>query len=204
MTLILASSSASSAVAAGELELSLDGTHWMSSITTPLFDPSLRWVPGDSETEAFFIRNQGGSSGDLTVDILGPAADGLIESGDLHVTAKGGGGDWTAVSEGGIHRLLTAPDLADGAVSKIKVNVAYDPSSTNPTQLLASQLTFRVTLSESAPNGDVGDAGAGLPDTGAPNLLFYAVLSALLLGTGLGLVSNSNELSESSGEAHHV
>ena len=204
MTLILASTSASPAAAAGELGLSLDGTHWTSSITTPLFDPSFRWVPGDSETESFFVRKQGGSRGDLTVDVLGPTADGLIESGDLHVTAKGGGGTWATVSEGGTHRLLTAPDIADGKVSEVKVTVSFDSASTNPTQLLASELSFRVTLSESAPSGDVDDSGAGLPDTGAPNVLLFAVLSALFLGTGLGLVSRHNEASETTGEVHHV
>lgn len=204
MTLIFASTSASPAVAAGELGLSLDGTHWSSSITTPLFDPSFRWVPGDLESGAFFVRNQGGSTGDLTVDILGATVDGLIESGDLRVTAKGGGGDWSTISAGGTHRLLTAPNITEGSASKIKVNVAFDPASSNPTQLLASELTFRVALSESAPRGDLDDAGTGLPDTGAPNVLFFAVLSALLLGTGLGLVSPKNELSESTEEAHHV
>jgi len=189
MTVILAAPIASPAVAADELGLSLDGIHWKSSISTPLFDPSFRWVPGDSETATFYVRNQGGSLGDLTVDVLGPTADGLIESGDLHVTAKGGGGKWTNVSEPGHHRLLTAPDIADGTVSAIKVNVSFDSSSTNSTQLRASKLTFRITLSESTAAG----RGENLPGTGAPRVLLLAVLSALSIGSGLSLATGRNE-----------
>jgi len=197
MTLILASTSASPALAAGELGLSLDGTHWTQSISTPLFDPSFRWVPGDAETETFFVRNQGGSRGDLTIDIVSSTAGGLIDSGDLHVTAKGGGGTWTTVSQDGTHRLLTAPNIADGQVSPIDVKVSFDATSTNTTQLLASELTFRITLSESEPS----DSDDALPDTGAPDVLLFFALSALLIGTGLGLVTRHNEPTR---EVHHV
>lgn len=200
MSLILASTSSAPASAAGELGLSLDGTHWLSSISSPLFEPSFRWVPGDSETETFFVRNQSGSTGYLTVDILGSTADNLIESGALRITAKGGGGNWTTVSEGGTQRLLTAPNIADGKVSAIKVTVSFDASSTNPTQLLASEMTFRITLSESA-SGAVTDAGDALPDSGAPNVLLLAALSAIFIGTGLGLVTRRNEPTR---EVHHV
>ena len=189
MGLILASTSASPALAAGELGLSLDGTHWSQSISTPLFDPSFRWVPGDSEVETFFVRNQGASPGDLTIGLLSPAASDLIDSGDLHVTAKGGGGAWTTVSQSGTHRLLSATDIAEGQVSPIKVTVSFDSTSTNATQLLASELTFRITLSGSAPRNDAAD----LPDTGAPDLALYAALSAILVGTGLGFVRRRNE-----------
>lgn len=197
MTVILASTPAAPALAAGELGLSLDGHLWTQSISTPLFDRSFRWVPGDSQTETFFVRNQGGSRGDLTVDIISTTASSLIESGDLHVTAKGGGGAWTTVSQGGTHRLLTEADVADGQVNAIKVTVSLDSTSINNTQLLASELTFRITLRESAASG----SNAVLPDTGAPNLLLFLALSALFVGAGLGLVTRRSETTR---EVHHV
>lgn len=198
MTLILATTSASPVFAAGELGLSLDGTHWLSSISTPLFDPSFRWVPGDSDTATFFVRNQGGSTGDLTVDILGSKAGDLINSGDLHVTAKGGGGAWKTVSEGGTHRLLTAPHIPNGHVNEISVTVSFDAYSSNLTQLRSSELNFRITLTESAATANGGSA---LPDTGAADLRWYAASAAFFIATGLALVSRR---ATSAREADHV
>lgn len=196
--MILAVGTATPAHAAGELGLSVDGVTWVPSINTPLFDSSMTWVPGDSESVTFFVRNQGGSPGNLTVDVIGSSAGDLLDSGDLHVTAKGGGGEWVVVSDAGQHRLLTAPDIADQAVTPITVNASFDASSVNMTQLSAANVRFLVTLSQAAGSG--GEAGQ-LPDTGAPNLLLYAALSAILLGTGLGFATRRSEPDR---EVHHV
>ncbi len=194
MTLLLAATTATPAVAADELGLSLDQVHWSSSISTPLFDPSLRWVPGDSESATFYIRNQAGDAGDLTVDLLGSTAGNLIDSGDLHITAKGGGGDWTTVSEPGRHRLLSAPTIAAGQVVPIEVAVVFDAASVNQTQLRATRLTFRITLSQSrqGPGDEADDPdGAPLPDTGG--LSVWALrLAAFLVLLGLALSVRAN------------
>lgn len=198
MTFLLAATTASPAIAADELGLSVDREHWTPSISTPLFDPAMRWVPGDSETATFYVRSQGGGLGDLTVDILGSTAGDLMDSGDLHITASGGGGEWKSVSAPGRHRLLTAPRIADGRIVPIRVSVTFDAASDNQTQLRASTLRFLVTLSQST-------AGSGddqrLPDTGAPDLRLFVAISAILLGTGLGLVWRRNELHR---EVHDV
>ena len=157
----------------------------------------MRWVPGDSEHATFFVRNNGGSAGDLTVDVLGSSAGKLLDSGSLQITAKGGGGAWTSVSAPGRHRLLTAPRVPDGKVEPIAVNVAFDSAAINMTQLRAAKLGFRVTLSESTS----ASPGSPLPDTGAPDLRWYAALSAILIGIGLALVSRRNE---SPRKVHHV
>lgn len=184
MTLCLSAIPVAPASAADELGLSVDQIHWTRAITTPLFDDSMRWVPGDSEDATFFVRNQGGSRGLLVVDVVGSSAGDLIDSGDLHITAKGGGGDWTAVSAPGRQRLLTTPSIGVGKVVPISVNVSFDAGSTNQTQVRSSALTFHINLSESVPS-----AGSGaLPDTGAPDLRLYAALSAILVGTGLSFV----------------
>lgn len=210
MTVILATAAAP-AQAAGELELSLDGTTWTQSIAGPLFDESMRWVPGDSETASFFIRNNGGSNGTLTVDILSSQFGDLLDSGDLHITARGGGGDWTDVSDGAQHRLLSATDVAEGEVAEIKVDVSFDAASNNSTQLRAADLNFRVTLSESLPvnptglgDNDGGDGeGAGdnndvmgLPGTGAMDVRWFLTIGAILVGVGLAFVSRRREEGE--------
>jgi len=192
----LMSSSAAPAFASSPLQLSLDGIHWTDSITDPLFDPAMRWVPGDSETATFFVRNDGGGAGDLRVDVIGSAAGQLLDSGMLHITAKGGGGTWSSVSSPGLHRLLTAPHIPDGAVEPIAVNVAFDAAATNPTRVSSAKLQFRVTLSEST-----SSPHAPLPGTGAPDLRRYAALSAVLIGTGLVFISRRTK---SIRKVHHV
>jgi hypothetical protein len=204
MVLILAATMSCPAYGAGELGVSADGVHWMSSITDPLFDESMVWVPGDSEAAPFYVRNQGGSPGDLTVDILGSRVGDLMDSGDLHVTATGGGGAWTTVSEGGKHRLLSTPRVPAGHVVAVHVTVAFDFASGNDTQLRAADLRFWVTLTQSTSTGSGGGHdgnGSGLPGTGAPDLRWYAALSSVLIGTGLAIVSRRHE---SPRKDHHV
>lgn len=202
VTVVLMSSSAAPASAASPFQLSLDGVHWTDDISDPLFNSAMRWVPGDSEHATFFVRNDGGTVGDLGVDVHGSSAGQLLDSGDLHVTAKGGGGVWTWVSSPGRHRLLSAPRMPNGAVEAIVVNVAFDAAATNTTRLRSAKLQFYVTLGQST--SDV--SRSPLPDTGAPDLRWLAALSAILIGTGLAFVSRRNE-SASSGsprKVHHV
>ena len=191
VTLVVAGRS--SAGAADEIGLSLDGVHWSSSITAPLFDPSVHWVPGDTQTATFYVLNRGGTPADLTVDLLDPGAQDLLDSGDLHVTATGGGGTWEVVSQGGQHRLLTRPDLADGESAPIDVTVAFDADSTNATQVQSAELVFRITLSEAVNGGTDGGSGEGgdgsnLPGTGSPQPHWLVMLGAGLVMAGLALV----------------
>jgi LPXTG-motif cell wall-anchored protein len=201
---VLAGGSWSAASAAtGGLEVSMDGSTWVDSISDPLFDSDLRWVPGDARTASFFVRNQGGSTADLTVDVIGSTAGGLLDSGDLSITATGGGGVWEAANSPGTHRLLTTPDVADGATEEIEVTVAFNGASPNQTQLLAAELTFLVTLTDDRAGGpgedddegdggrDDGDGSLGglLPDTGATLMRWVAVIAAILLGTGLAVLA---------------
>ncbi len=140
MTVVLLGPTAASAAVESELQLSRDGVHWADSLNDPLFDTTMRWVPGDSEYATFFIRNRGGGDGDLTVDVVSSSVGNLIDSGDLHITAKGGGGAWTSVSTPGRHRLLTRPSVPNRQMLPIEVNVRFDRASVNATQLRASTL----------------------------------------------------------------
>lgn len=196
MTVVLMGSSAASAFATSPVQLSLDGVHWTNAISGPLFDPAMRWVPGDSENATFFVRNDGGTASDLSVDVLGSSAGKLLDSGNLHITAKGGGGDWTMVSTPGRHRLLSAPNMPDGKVEPIGVNVTFDGAATNTSERRATKLRFRVWLRQSTTG-----ARSGLPNTGAPDLRWFAALSAVLIGTGLGFASRRSAPAR---KVHHV
>lgn len=187
---------ASPAAAADELGLSTDGATWSSSIDTPLFDEAVRWVPGDERSSTFYVRNQGGTAGDLTVDVTSGRVGDLMASEDLRITARGGGGDWASVDEPGTRRLLSRPDIADGAVVPITVSVAFDATSTNTTQLQAATFRLTVNLAESAAEGgeDV-DPGGLLPDTGAPSTWIVGV-GALLVGVGAALANRRRDRAE--------
>jgi len=178
------------ASAANEIGLSRNGVTFTSSLSGSLFDPAFVWVPGDVESETFYVRNQGGDTARLTVDILGEQVSELIESGDLHVTATSGS-QGTTISSAGDHRLLTVPDVQADQIVPVKVTVAFDEASTNETQLLSSDLTFRINLKQtSAVLGEGDEDGDGLlPDTGAMTPLWLAGLAAICIGSGAALIS---------------
>lgn len=209
-SVLLASPAQVSAADAGaELSLSRDGRTWTSSLAEPLFDESTRWVPGHSESARFYVRGNGGTPGDLLVDVISSAADPLLASGDLRITARGGGGDWRPVDQPGRHQLLSTPSIADGTVVPVTVMVTFDPAATNLSELRTARLQFRATLTESAPAAAQGPApmddrgpsaegsakgwaegrsNALLPATGGP-ALWLAVVGGLLAGVGAALVS---------------
>ena len=207
---IAVSASAAPAVAADELGLSRDGKNWSSTIGGPLIGGPVRWVPGDSSTARFYVRNQAGDVGDLTVDVTGTRAGSLLDSGDIHIAARGGGGPWTSVNQGGTHRLVTSPRIPAGETRAVDVRVSLDPAATNGSQFLSADLYFRVTLTDASimdgptpgsvvggptpvvdGRASVGDelaAGGGkLPGTGSPELGWFAGFGAILVGIGLAL-----------------
>jgi len=149
------------AAADDEVQLSSDGRYWSADLTGPLFDPGFLWVPGDHKSRALWVRNAGPTSGLLTVRVLDPTADGLMQTGDLAITVRGPGGTGSAVTlpTGGV--LLADAELAAGAVERLNVSVAFDPTSTSITQHRRLDLRLQVTLRQVVPPDD-------LPGTGSP------------------------------------
>ena len=179
------------ASAADEIGLSRNGVTFSASLSDSLFDPAFIWVPGDIESETFYVRNQGDATARLTMDILGEQVSDLIASGDLRVTAAGGGNE-TTVSDAAEHRLLTIPNVEVDQIVPITVTVAFDEASTNETQLLSSDLTFRINLKQTSAvlgEGAEEDDDGLLPDTGAQAPLWLAALAAIGIGSGAALIS---------------
>ena len=186
-----------------ELGLSTDGRTWSSSLTTSLFDPDMRWVPGDSETSAFYVRNQSSDQGKLEIDVLGSEVDSLLETGDLHVATRVGDGDWVSVSAPG-RQDLSRSRVAPRDVAKVAVRVSFDYSSPNPSQVKRLKLAFAVRLTQSsdvaaggAELGDDGNDARGLngllPNTGTALGLTWVLLAGMLLGGGLLLISKKKD-----------
>ncbi|MEO9325169.1 LPXTG cell wall anchor domain-containing protein [Nocardioides sp. C4-1] len=189
------------------LGVSRDGIHWSDDVDRPLFDPQVRWVPGDVRTATFWVRNQRSDRGHLTIDLLRTRRDSLIETGWLHVSARTGDGSWTTVSDTGTHRLDTS-DLEPGVPLPVEVRVGLDWAAPNGTMVLGTDLDLRATLVDAdvvSPGGGTGNGdgdggvdgtgasggpggGGLLPGTGSVVPPWLPPLAVLLIGTGGYLV----------------
>lgn len=174
----------------GELGLSYDGRHWQDRLERPLFDPGVRWVPGDVRTARFYVRNLGSDQGTLAVEVehaerTGPGA--LAASGHLHVTARAGGRDWSSL-RGDLAHLVDDDLLASGRTVPVEVRVSMDAAAPNRTMVLSSDLGLRVVLRDARAGGAGGAGGHQLPDTGTPVPPWLPPVALALLGSGLWLV----------------
>lgn len=174
-----------------ETAVSRDGTTWAADITVPLFDPGFRWVPGDSESATFYVRNDGPTSARLRIEARGDDADELLARDDIQLAARAAGGAWIALENGVSSGALTDAALRRGGIVQVDVRAQFDPASPNRSQDELLPLAFVVTLSgDVADQGDNGDSGdsAPLPDTGAAVAAWQIWLAVVLIGAGLALV----------------
>ena len=160
--------------------LSLDGRTWTRETLTPLFDPGLRWVPGEVRAATFHVRNESSAAVTARVQVrVGPGAAALDE--DLSVRTRLAGAGWTPGPRSAPLRL------GAGDVVPVDVEVAFAAASTNDTQGARTPLDVRVTLTgdledpgaQQAPPGELAPTGAGVL-----GLLVLAV-SAVVTGAGL-------------------
>jgi hypothetical protein len=184
----------SSAAAADKLGLSNDGIHWSSNLAAPLFDPSFRWVPGDREESAFWVRNQSSDRATLDVALVGSGIDSLMETGDLAIAVRAEGGSWHSAIQVGRQSLISLMSVEPGHVEKVTVAVVFAAVSTNESQVRQYDLAFDVRLTQDTSGGSDGDSRSdddesdgsdgrgqddGLPGTGGPPWWVFP------LGTGL-------------------
>lgn len=193
-----------SAFAASELGLSSDRVHWSSDLSTPLFDPDFRWVPGDSETSSFWVRNQSRDPARLDVSMLGSSVDSLMRTGDLSVSVKAADGSGSSATTVGQHALISSRMVDPGQDERIDVTVAFDPAATNQSQVKEFDLQFAVLLTQDAASrpgggtnrGSDGDRGNGdsdgsLPGTGSSIARSSLLIAAALIVVGAGLAGFS-------------
>lgn len=77
-----------------KLMLSRTGTHWSTDLTTPMFGPARRWVPGDDQTRTFYARNQSGEDARLRVSFLVHDPTAWLGTGRLRMSVRTNG-TWT-------------------------------------------------------------------------------------------------------------
>ncbi|WP_156368086.1 LPXTG cell wall anchor domain-containing protein [Aeromicrobium sp. Leaf291] len=179
--------------AADEIGISRDGTSWSSNLDEPLFDPGLRWVPGDTRTSSFFVRNQGPSGSAITIEVRSLDSDELLADDDIHLRARAAEGAWVDLRNEVTSTLLTEKTIEQGAAVRVDVNATFDEASTNQSQVGRLAIAFRVRLADAAagePGDDLdgaspsaGDTVGDLPDTGSATPRWI-----VLGGLGLALV----------------
>lgn len=157
------------ASAASQLELSADGVHWAATLPGPLFNSAFRWVPGDSETASFFVRNHTGANAVLNLSMLATQGGALAASG-VTVQARADSGAWVgAAVPGNQVALLSNAPMPGKAVRKIDVRVTfpYGTAADNASQDRKLGLNFNVTLTQTgggvtlAPTGGSSGGGSG-------------------------------------------
>jgi len=189
------------ATAAGRIAVSHDGRTWAPSLTSPVFDQTGRWVPGDVEQASFWVRNDATDPGDLTITATADPNE-LIRPGDIELSARTRAGTWAALP------LDTPLALADllrpGQPLRVFVRAHFLFSSGNHSQDELSRLNFLLTLTQSpttaptsptsptspsSPGGPGGPVGqGGLPNTGSDFPAWLLPLGAIASGTGAALL----------------
>lgn len=167
LTLLAAAISPASATELREpdsraLQVSLDGFTWTGAITTPLFDPDVRWVPGDVRTAQFFVRNRRPEAGDLRVVLERPLREALLGTGFLTIAARADNGPWLEVASGGRQVLVGTADIGSGGAMSVQLRASMGTDAPNQTMVLDTDLDLQVTLTQAGVvEGDSGGGGGG-------------------------------------------
>ena len=207
---LLAAAHAGPARASGDVLVSNTDSGFAETLTEPLFDPSLRWVPGDVRSSTFYVRNNTTDPAGLSLSVIDEDAGELLESGALHVRVSSRGTRWSPDPRRPSRTMMSEVLLAPGSSAPVKVRVAFDPAASNRTQLLSSGLRIRVRLAQTGhidlgpgtapgdgPGGSdaapaTGPGGGLLPGTGLPAGLAWLLLLGSL-GTGFALVTRRSQ-----------
>lgn len=202
MVVLLATSTVGRAAADGDqLGLSWDGSTWTTSLAGSLFsssDSPRLWVPGDSDSARFLVRNRSGEGAALLVSyrLDRPAH---LGGPVLRVSARVGRGHWQPLADTRGWLRLDRAALATGAVAVVTVRAVFSRTSRDATQARSAPLRFRVTLSQTSAGGPTSPGGpstrggpAGLlPNTGTAVARWMIAAAMLCLGAGLALVARS-------------
>ncbi len=190
------------AIAADQIGLSRDGVNWTSSLSGGLFESSMLWVPGDSESAVFHVRNQGPSSALLTIEARSADTDELLSNEDIRLRTRADAGPWVDLENGVPSEGLTQRAIQRGDTVRIELNATFEPSSPNRSQRKRLAPVFSVTLVDALEAGGRGgdrsdDAGGGglMPDTGSPISVWVVVLAGGMLATGVRLARRRREVS---------
>ncbi|WP_146825372.1 LPXTG cell wall anchor domain-containing protein [Aeromicrobium flavum] len=192
------------AAADDRIALSADGTVWADRLIEPLFDPSVVWVPGDTRTASFWVRNQAQSNASLTATVRSEDGDDLMSSRQVTLRARSGG-PWVTLRNGTPSGGLTSVSIKPGSAVRVDVQAALDPAASNASQASSLDLGFDVRLAEAvdetANDTDGSDDESGsagwLPDTGSGTPLILVWMAGIAMAVGAALAAAGRREKES-------
>jgi len=192
---VVPAAEAAPAPSTGLIGLSADGVSWGTSLSAPLFDPRVRWVPGDTRTAVFWVRNQAPSSGDVSVRFSPTVTLSGVDAQALRVRARAGDRAWTDVVGPAGQDLLDGDGLPAGQSTPVALQVQMRSDAPNTSMVLSTGLDLDVMVrdalaSDGAADGPVvADGAAGqLPQTGSLLPAWAAPIAGGLVLTGAGLL----------------
>jgi hypothetical protein len=168
------------------LLVSSDGTTWAADLGRPLFDPADLWVPGESRTSTFYVRNGGRTPASVRMAVLEPPG-GL--SGEVALQARVEDEPWHPVSGELDADALNVVAAPASSARRVDVRAVFRGAARNATQASEVALRFVVQLAQAPPV-----SRDGLPATGAPDLRLPLLLAAAALAVGAALVRRPREV----------
>ncbi|MGO3148184.1 MAG: hypothetical protein ACTIJ6_10960 [Leucobacter sp.] len=129
-----------------KIELSADGIVWASNLADPLFDSETRWVPGDSRTATFFVRNLGGTDAWLSLKAERLSSARPLPEDDIVLATRASDGAWENL--GGTPAKKLALTESDSAATEVTVQAQVPWRAGNDTQLDDARFNITVNLAE--------------------------------------------------------
>lgn len=187
------------------IAVSSDGAVWGTDLSVPLFDPTERWVPGDTAIASFYLRNDAASSASVRIEARDLGTQVLTANGDVVVHARVDDGAWLLLPMEGASALLNPTAVPAGGVARIDIEAEFAPTTGNGSKDQMATLEFVVRLQDArgdattpttptttptTPTESTLSEGAGdgaLPGMGAPAVALPVLGGFLLIGTGLAL-----------------
>jgi len=189
---VVPAAEAAPARSSGLIGLSADGVTWGRTLEAPLFDPRVRWVPGDTRTARFWVRNQAPSTGDVSVRFSPTVTLSGVDAQALRVMARAGSRGWTEVVGSAGQDLLEGKGLAAGRATPVELQVQMRRDAPNTSMVLSTGLDLDVMVRDALASGgrtDGADVAAGqLPQTGSLLPAWAAPFAGGLVLTGAGLL----------------
>ena len=180
---------AAAARADDEIALSLDGATWRDELRAPLFDGARVWVPGDSETRSFFVRNEGPSDARLVISVVTEDDDRLLADGDVLLAVRVANGPWATVRNGDDVRGLVRGALRQGEDARVDVRATFRWASPEESMVETLPLRLVVALRQSGQVDEDPERPDGLlPDTGGTVARWLVLAAVACVGIGLVLV----------------
>ncbi len=191
LALVLGTTPAVAAQQQPALSLSRDGQRWAAWLDRPLFEPSRRWVPGDTQTATVWVRNLSSSPADLDLRVLGGGGGSAGAFRDLELSVAVGGMP-VVLDSGHVSRLaaLTGP-------TRVDLTLTLPARATDRAQQRVTAVSLRVGLthvgagtgrtpsgSEVPLSGLSEPVGGHLPGRGAPPFGLPLAVVAVVVAVG--------------------